>query len=201
VWQVVEYYHLDVIGSVRAVTDADGTVIARHDFRPFGEELSPQYPPKDRKLFTGQERDFETGLDYFDDRQLRVDLGRFTAPDPMADLAWTDPTLGATNAYGYVQNNPLGFVDPTGAWGDDLVHVNRNDWGGWWVEFGPRAIDLGWGGISWPGTVPSTGPGGGGTGPGGGGQDSTKAQAPKKMTPEQCRAAEILHSCSCSASS
>jgi RHS repeat-associated protein len=113
--QVVEYYHLDAVGSVRAVTDADGTVIARHDFRPFGEELSPQIPPHDRKLFTGQERDFETGLDYFYARQLRVQTGRFTTPDPVTDLAWTDPTLGATNAYGYVNNNPLRFIDPTGA--------------------------------------------------------------------------------------
>jgi RHS repeat-associated protein len=89
------------VGSVRAVTDADGTVIARHDFRPFGEELSPQNPPKDRKLFTGQERDFETGLDYFHTRQLRVELGRFTTPDSLTDLAWTDPTRGATNPYAF----------------------------------------------------------------------------------------------------
>lgn len=53
------------VGSVRAVTDAQGQVIARHDFLPFGEELNAQNPPRDRKLFTGQERDFETGLDYF----------------------------------------------------------------------------------------------------------------------------------------
>jgi RHS repeat-associated protein/uncharacterized repeat protein (TIGR02543 family) len=121
--QVVEYYHLDAVGSVRAVTDADGTVIARHDFRPFGEELNPQTPPHDRKLFTGQERDFETGLDYFYARQLRVQTGRFTTPDPVADLAWTDPTRGATNPYAYVNNNPLRYVDPTGMT-SGLVHLN-----------------------------------------------------------------------------
>ena len=37
--QVVEHYHLDALGSVHAVTDAQGQVIARHDFLPFGEEL------------------------------------------------------------------------------------------------------------------------------------------------------------------
>ena len=119
--QVVEYYHLDALGSVRAVTNAQGQVIARHDFLPFGEELNPQYPPHDRRLFTGQERDFETGLDYFHARQLRVDLGRFATLDPLTDLAWTDPTLGATNAYGYVANNPLRYVDPDGR---DAIFVN-----------------------------------------------------------------------------
>jgi RHS repeat-associated protein len=82
-WQVVEYYDTDAVGSVRAVTDAQGQVVARHDFLPFGEELNPQTPPHDKKLFTGQERDFETGQDYFGARQLRTDLGRFLALDPI----------------------------------------------------------------------------------------------------------------------
>ncbi len=111
-------------------TDAQGQVIARHDFLPFGEELAPQNPPVDERLFTGQVRDFGTGLGYFHARQLRVDLGRFTTPDPLADLAWTDPTLGASNAYGYVQSNPLGFVDPMGAQGDQIV-VHPS----WWDRF------------------------------------------------------------------
>ena len=128
--QVVEYYHLDVVGSVRVVTDAQGQVIARHDFLPFGEELAPLNPPVDERLFTGQVRDFGTGLDYFHARQLRVDLGRFTTPDPLTDLAWTDPMLGASNAYGYVQSNPLGFVDPMGAQGDQIV-VHPS----WWDRF------------------------------------------------------------------
>ena len=82
--QVVEYYDVDAIGSVRAVTDAQGQVVARHDYLPFGEELNPQTPPHDKKLFTGQERDFETGQDDVGARQLRTDLGRFLAPDPMS---------------------------------------------------------------------------------------------------------------------
>jgi RHS repeat-associated protein len=79
---VVEYYDVDAIGSVRAVTDAQGQVVARHDFVPFGEELNPQTPPHDKHLFTGQERDVETGQDYVSARQLRTDVGRFTTPDP-----------------------------------------------------------------------------------------------------------------------
>jgi hypothetical protein len=36
--QSVEYYHLDAIGPVRAVSDSSGQVVERHDYLPFGEE-------------------------------------------------------------------------------------------------------------------------------------------------------------------
>ena len=112
-WQVVEYYDSDALGSVRAVTNNQGQVIARHDFLPFGEEQSPQTPPHDKRLFTGQERDFETGQDYFNARQLRTDLGRFLTPDPIA-LAPQIVGSQGINSYAYVLNNPLSLVDPSG---------------------------------------------------------------------------------------
>ena len=34
----IEYYHVDALGSVRAVTDQTGAVVRRHDYFPFGEE-------------------------------------------------------------------------------------------------------------------------------------------------------------------
>jgi RHS repeat-associated protein len=119
-WQVVEYYDTDALGSIRIVTDARGQAVARHDFLPFGEELSPQIPPHDKKLFTGQERDFETGQDYFAARQLRADLGRFTTVDPELRIqeALLDPQKW--NRYAYVSNNPLRYVDPNGRWGIDV---------------------------------------------------------------------------------
>ena len=57
--QVVEYYTTDAIGSVRAVTkqvNGQWQVVTRHDFMPFGEEVSPQNPPQDKRLFTGKGR-------------------------------------------------------------------------------------------------------------------------------------------------
>ncbi len=110
-WQVVEYYDVDAVGSVRAVTNAQGQLVVRHDFLPFGEELNPQIPPHDKRLFTGQERDFETGFDHFLARYGASNTGRFTAPDPIGgDLL--DPQT--QNKYAYARNNPLRFVDPTG---------------------------------------------------------------------------------------
>ena len=119
-WQVVEYYDTDAVGSIRVVTDAAGAVVARHDFLPFGEELSPQAPPHDKKLYTGQERDFETGQDYFRARYYRADLGRFTTVDPLMTIEEDLVDPQRWNRYVYVQDNPLRYVDPDGRYGVDV---------------------------------------------------------------------------------
>ena len=120
----VEYYHLDTLGSVRAITNEQGEVIARHDFLPFGEEWSSAggTNPVDRRLFTGKERDAELDLDYFGARYQRAGLGRFTTVDPAqrAMLGLADPQRW--NRYAYAKNNPLRFVDPDGRWAID-VHL------------------------------------------------------------------------------
>jgi RHS repeat-associated protein len=80
---------------------------------PFGEEVSPQYPPPDKRLFTGKERDTETGMDYFGARYYRADNGRFTTVDPvMTSAHLTDPQT--FNRYAYARNNPLRYVDLDG---------------------------------------------------------------------------------------
>jgi RHS repeat-associated protein len=116
------------------VTDAQGQVVARHDFLPFGEELNPQHEPPDKRLYTGQERDFETGQDYFGYRQLRTDLGRFLAPDPITLVPRVVGAQGV-NSYAYVRNNPLRLIDPNGLDAIDLDDVEPldlyapGDWG------------------------------------------------------------------------
>ena len=88
--QVVEYYHTDAIGNVRAITDASGNVIERHDYQPYGEEWLPQGGTQPLR-FTGKERDAETGLDYFGARYYGSKIGRFTTVDPYLDLAGRPP--------------------------------------------------------------------------------------------------------------
>jgi RHS repeat-associated protein len=63
--------------------------------------------------FTGQVRDLENGLDWFNARYYGPALGRFMSPDP--GQAGVDPTDPQTwNGYGYVRNSPLALVDPSG---------------------------------------------------------------------------------------
>jgi RHS repeat-associated protein len=70
-------------------------------------------PTRVRSRCTGQERDAETGLDYFGARYMSSAQGRFTSPDgPFNDQDPSDPQ--SWNLYAYTRNNPLIFVDPNG---------------------------------------------------------------------------------------
>jgi len=106
------FYHLDTLGSVRAVTNAAGDVIRRDDYHAFGEAGTP--PVGDPIRFTGKERDAETALDYFGARYYRNLTGRFTTVDPLmgVETALADPQRW--NRYSYVGNRPTRVVDPDG---------------------------------------------------------------------------------------
>jgi RHS repeat-associated protein len=88
-----------------------GQVIGRSDYLPFGDTLNQSGAlPKQR--FTGQERDGEAGLDYFNARLLQMRTGRMNRPDPLFGDGLANPQQW--NRYAYVGNNPLVFVDPSG---------------------------------------------------------------------------------------
>jgi RHS repeat-associated protein len=118
---VVEYYHLDAVGNVRAVTDEAGNVVERHDYLPFGEECTtgacaanPGLGAGQPRKFTGKERDQETGLDYFGARYYGSKIGRFSTVDPV--YTWRENLVDPQrwNRYAYARNNPLRYVDPDG---------------------------------------------------------------------------------------
>ena len=64
--------------------------------------------------FTGKERDAETGLDYFGARYFSGAQGRFLSSDPVTITPERLRDPQQLNAYAYVRNNPLRFIDPTG---------------------------------------------------------------------------------------
>lgn len=117
----VSYLTTDHLGSPRINTDQNGAVISRHDYHPFGEEISTSqrttgngYTPDNiRKQFTRYEKDDETDLNFAQARYQNDIHGRFTSPDPlMASASKINPQT--FNRYSYVRNNPLNLVDPTG---------------------------------------------------------------------------------------
>jgi RHS repeat-associated protein len=117
----VAYLTSDHLGSPRIHTDINGNVSARHDYYPFGEEVSNSRRTAGigydddtvRKQFTGYERDGESDLHFAQARFFSGGLGRFTTPDePLLDQSEEDAQ--SWNLYQYVRNNPLNLIDPSG---------------------------------------------------------------------------------------
>ncbi|MCX7830088.1 MAG: RHS repeat-associated core domain-containing protein, partial [Acidobacteria bacterium] len=61
--------------------------------------------------FTGQERDYSTGLDYMHFRFYASSMGRFLKPDNVIPNA-SNPQ--SWNLYSYVNSNPVNYNDPSG---------------------------------------------------------------------------------------
>ena len=136
----IQYLTVDALGSPRAITNNIGQVASRHDYLPFGEEISAGtggrtttqgYGANDkvRQQFTGYERDTESGLDYAQARYFASKHGRFTSVDPLDESA--DIKSPQTfNRYSYVMNSPYKFVDPTGLYGSDISCGGNTSGGG-----------------------------------------------------------------------
>jgi len=122
----VQWLVADHLGTPRMIFDQSGDLakMKRHDYLPFGEELSAPtggrsagegYSGADgmRQQFTAQERGLETNLDYFNARYYLSTQGRFTSPDPFGGSGFVSVPQ-SWNKYTYVLNRPFVFTDPTG---------------------------------------------------------------------------------------
>jgi RHS repeat-associated protein len=71
--------------------------------------------------FSGKERDTESGLDDFGKRYYANGLGRWLSADPIG-LSKELNNPQTLNGYVYCFNNPVGFIDPDGAWPTSVHH-------------------------------------------------------------------------------
>ena len=117
------YLHKDHLGSVDVVTDANGAVLERLSFDPWGKRRQidwtqfTQANPYNFQLasvnrgYTGHEQLDPVGLVHMNGRVYDPEIGRFLSADPFVQDATNSQ---AFNAYAYVQNNPLSLTDPSG---------------------------------------------------------------------------------------
>lgn len=107
------YYGTDHLGTTILLTDEDGQIVSQGDTTPFGLDAGVSGFESMAVRYTGKDLDPDTGLYYFNARWMDPATGRFLSEDPIRDgRLW----------YGYVGNNPLSFVDPTGFYVEDFYN-------------------------------------------------------------------------------
>ena len=105
----IYYVHANHIDAPLALTDQNGDIVWQASYTPFGvvnittnllsEEMTARFP--------GQYADSESGLYYNYFRDYDPELGRYIQSDPIG-------LAGGINTYGYVEGNPVNYVDPLG---------------------------------------------------------------------------------------
>ena len=105
----ITYYHNDHLGSNSVLTNQSGQVVEKTSYEPYGEVKAGG--TKSKWGYTGQEKDSETGLNYYDARYYDPHIHRFTQPDTLLPDVYDPQQL---NRYAYTRNNPLKYTDPTG---------------------------------------------------------------------------------------
>ena len=107
----LEIYHTDGLGSVRAVSYANGNVVQNYLTDAFGVVVKTQGSHNQPFQYAGEERDKETELYYLRARYYDPRTGRFMQRDPFAGVSGSSLSL---NRHLYTENNPVNWTDPSG---------------------------------------------------------------------------------------
>lgn len=100
---------VDHLGSVRLVVNANtGAIVEKMNHDEFGKVLADSNPNYIPFGFAGGIYDSETKLTRFGVRDYDARIGRWTSKDPIRFEG------GDENLYGYVVQDPVNFIDPSG---------------------------------------------------------------------------------------
>ncbi|WDE13736.1 RHS repeat-associated core domain-containing protein [Thalassomonas haliotis] len=103
----VYYYHNDHLGTPQRMTDRNANLVWQANYTPFGKANIVVETVTNNIRFPGQYYDQESGLHYNYFRDYDPELGRYIQSDPIG-------LAGGINTYGYVDGNPLIWIDPYG---------------------------------------------------------------------------------------
>ncbi len=105
------FYHVDGLGSTRALSDENGLLTDNYIYDAFGQVLTKIGDTENSYLFAGEQRDSNLGLDYLRARYLDVNTGRFVSRDSFEGFVQNPVTL---HKYLYGNANPVNNIDPSG---------------------------------------------------------------------------------------
>ncbi len=111
--ETVAYLHTDHLGTPRFATNAAGTQVWSWNNDAFGTS-TPTATVTVNLRMPGQYYDSESGLFYNWNRYYNPAIGRYISSDPIG-------LVGGLNTFGYVEQNPVMRIDPTGRNALDLA--------------------------------------------------------------------------------
>jgi RHS repeat-associated protein len=109
----LEFLHRDAKGSVRAVTDHRGDLVAETDYDAWGRVRYEDGAARTQIGFVAGETDNDTRLVYLGARYLDPELTQMISPDSIIPDPYTPQLL---NPYAFVMNDPASLTDPSGHW-------------------------------------------------------------------------------------
>ncbi len=102
---LTEYHdHPDQLGSIRALTDGSGTVVASRDYDGYGNPTVTSGSVRTPFGYSGEYTDAESGLVYLRARYY----------DPLTQQFLTKDTMLTQLPYSYINGNPTNWRDPSG---------------------------------------------------------------------------------------
>ena len=111
------YIHTDHLGGTNVVTDANGAIVQTLDYYPYGSQRIATGSFDEQRRFTGHEYDAESDLTYANARYYGHNAGEWLSQDPASrdnlEQFLNDPQQ--LNGYAYSRNNPIRFLDVSGA--------------------------------------------------------------------------------------
>ncbi|WP_232826317.1 RHS repeat-associated core domain-containing protein, partial [Cyanothece sp. BG0011] len=113
------FYHVDGLGSTRALSDESGVVTDSYIYDAFGQVLTQIGDTENSYLFTGEQFDNELSQYYLRARYYEPSTGRFTQRDTWMGDRGRPITL---NKYLYGDANPVNRIDPSGHF--TLIELN-----------------------------------------------------------------------------
>lgn len=140
----IYYIHTDHLNGSNVITNSSQTIDELTDYYPFGSlRIDQQNGTHNEELkFTGHIYDAETSLIYANARYYDTQLGRWISQDPIF-IKFTDQKAIETiagqgydkflanpqtfNAYSYVANNPLKYIDPFGLFNSEKGLIEKGD--------------------------------------------------------------------------
>lgn len=150
------YYLSDHLGSNSIILDSVGNIMELSDYKPYGSINYETGVSLNEYKFTDKLLDNETVLQYFGERYLDNNSGRFISMEPVMMLLHdgnqlkklsdkelqeilSDPQ--SLNNYSYSKNNPIIFVDPDGNWWKAFF-TGQQSWSSFQTELGQAAQQL-----------------------------------------------------------